>query len=93
MIIRAHIILGSGEMTYTPDMRHSVRLSLTPPVDGAAAPAAAGMAMEVDIVSSMKGRHNSACESMEVITPKLEKAGNLYRITDEIVHRCVDDLP
>jgi len=47
MIIRAHIILGSGEMTYTPDMRHSVRLSLTPPVDGAAAPAKADTTQRV----------------------------------------------
>lgn len=78
------MLTGASEIAYTPDMEQSLRLSLTPPTLGAGAGAAPGV--EVEIISPVQSRRSSICDNIEEVTAKMDKADQLYRFTDQVVH-------
>ena len=74
---------GLEDINYTPDMRQSIALSLTPvQKDGGAV--ASGL--EVEIISPEKIGGGSICDNISEIVAKTDRAKDLYRFTDEVSH-------
>lgn len=66
-------------------MKQSMVLTLTPlKQEGGAA--AAGFAAEVELISPVQSRRSSMCDNVEEIVAKSDRAADLYRFTDEVVH-------
>lgn len=72
-------------VAYTPDMEQCMVLSLTPPLQGGGA-AASGLGVEVELISPVRSRRNSVCDNVEEIAAKADRAEDLYRFTNEVVH-------